>query len=100
MSGSIASEVEAIIARHPEAKTDTALLMRLAALAQSQSDQAQWRDATKELPDADTTVLIAIPEAECEPVWVGYHDGTVWRDIQDVAVKVTHWMHLPTPPTA
>ena len=63
-----------------------------------------WTRCADELPDSDTTVLIYSPSPDAsEPVWLGYHDGTVWRDIDNIPFAVsgvTHWMHLPEPPPA
>ena len=60
-----------------------------------------WIDATKERPDADSTVLIHAPKDD-EPVWLGYFDGESWRGVHGGVLfhQVTHWMDLPEPPTA
>lgn len=49
------------------------------------------------LPDADLTVLIELhPAGEySEPVWLGYHDGTGWRDAMGDAVQVIAWADMP-----
>lgn len=96
MSDNLTQQIEALRAAHPEAGKTTSLLLSLAAAAQAQAPA--WIPVGTELPDADTIVLIAIDDPVCEPVWIGYLDGQVWRDFQDVEVRVTHWRHLPEPP--
>jgi len=62
-------------------------------------EETRWRDCSREMPDADTTVLIACPD-ENEPVWMGYWDGLAWWSVEGGTVKVSHWKHLPEPPNA
>ena len=50
-----------------------------------------WEDG---VPDADTTVLTQ-SETSDEPVWPGYWDGTVWRDIEGFERDVTAWANFP-----
>lgn len=57
----------------------------------------KWIPAKKRLPDSDTTVIIYTPD-EDEPIWIGYHDGRMWRSVEGVRVRVTAWMDLPEPP--
>ena len=56
-----------------------------------------WIDATKELPDDDICVLIALDDGE---VWTGFLAAEEWHYVSGdlMAAKVTHWMHLPEPP--
>jgi len=55
-----------------------------------------WTPVGERLPDDDTSVLICTPNAECEPVWIGYHDGDgCWRDAEGELVQVTHWAEMP-----
>lgn len=56
-----------------------------------------WIDASKELPDAETTVLICIKDAG-EPVWLGYHNGDEWKDVEGMVIEVTHWAEIPLAP--
>lgn len=58
-----------------------------------------WRNAVAELPDADATVLVSVPEAD-EPVWLGWLDGDVWRyvDGSEIPVPVKAWAELPGGP--
>ena len=53
-----------------------------------------WKSVEEELPDADTTVLVCTEDC-AEPVWLGYYDGEVWRDIDSLPIKVTRWCDLP-----
>lgn len=54
-----------------------------------------WRDASEQLPDSDQAVLVCAPTAD-EPVWLGYHDGEAWIDVNgETLPPVTHWAHLP-----
>lgn len=58
-----------------------------------------WKAVTEELPDDDTTVLMATTTSE--PVWPGFRDGDRWRDMSGWPLPdgtVTHWMHFPDPP--
>jgi ParB-like chromosome segregation protein Spo0J len=60
----------------------------------------EWIPVENKLPDADTTVLLALTEGE---VWLGYLDGEAWRYADSMPVvlsRVTHWMHLPAVPAA
>ena len=56
-----------------------------------------WISAAEELPDDDTTVLIALDDGE---VWTGYHDAGEWLYVSgdQMEATVTHWQHLPEPP--
>jgi len=58
-----------------------------------------WRRCADEMPDSDSTVMIHHAE-EGEPVWMGYHDGETWRQVDGARCAVTHWMPLPEPPNA
>jgi hypothetical protein len=48
------------------------------------------------LPDPDITVLICLKDAD-EPSWMGWHDGTEWRQIDGstVAGTVIKWADMP-----
>ena len=56
-----------------------------------------WFDAAVQLPDDETTVLIALDDGE---VWTGYVEGDQWLYVtgDPMEAKVTHWQHLPCPP--
>ena len=57
-----------------------------------------WRECADELPDTDETVLISSPTAD-EPVWLGFHDGDRWRNVDgQISPEVTHWAPMPEPP--
>lgn len=57
-----------------------------------------WIDASTELPDAETTVLVCIRGAS-EPVWLGYYNGDEWKDVEGMVIDVTHWAEIPEPPS-
>lgn len=61
-----------------------------------------WIDANEEMPEAEETVLIYMPEADSEPIWPGYFDyygDHCWLLADGMpAPRVTHWMHFPFPP--
>ena len=57
----------------------------------------RWRGVDEELPDDEITVLVHCPQGE--PVWLGYVDAGVWRDVSGEVIEVTHWLPLPEPPT-
>jgi hypothetical protein len=59
-----------------------------------------WQPISQGLPDSDSTVLIAIENAD-EPIWIGFHDGEQWRYLDATAVlplRVTHWANFPEGP--
>ena len=61
----------------------------------------QWFDVDEQLPDDGQTVLIHCAGAD-DPVWIGYHDGETWRDVDGANLGnafVHHWAELPEPPT-
>lgn len=59
-----------------------------------------WKSVHDEMPDSDQTVLVHAIDAD-EPVWLGFHDGETWRDVNTVPLlTVTHWRDLPCPPPA
>lgn len=60
----------------------------------------KWIPVERELPDAETTVLIHVPHGN-EPVWLGFlDDGGGWCDVDGSYIrnKVTHWAQLPEGP--
>ena len=56
----------------------------------------QWIDAAHALPDSDMTVLISAPDSS-EPVWLGFHDGECWRNVEGFPITVTGWAEMPEP---
>lgn len=58
-----------------------------------------WHDATRELPDDDTTVLVQSPLGS-EPVWPGFHDENGWHHVECAitTITVTAWADMPTGP--
>jgi hypothetical protein len=73
-----------------------------------QSIGVRWIPVAKELPDADTTVLI-YNELWNEPVFMGWLDGDMWRSIHAAPLNgsakepefapPTHWAELPEGPS-
>ena len=61
------------------------------------SSSVEWVDASKQLPDDDMTVLIALDDGE---VWTGFMDSGVWGYVSADAIEgnVTHWAEFPAPP--
>lgn len=55
-----------------------------------------WICADTQLPDADTTVFVCT-RGYSEPVWLGYHDGEVWRSVVGPVMEVFAWSDLPEP---
>lgn len=55
------------------------------------SDRIEWFNS---VPDADTTVLTQSTTSD-EPIWLGYWDGQIWRDIEGFPRDVIAWAHLP-----
>ena len=56
-----------------------------------------WIKVEDELPDDGEAVLAAQADGD---VWLGFLDGTIWRDVSGArtASTVTHWQHLPAHP--
>ncbi|SNT33381.1 hypothetical protein SAMN06265795_12619 [Noviherbaspirillum humi] len=52
-----------------------------------------WHKLPDQLPDVDTTVMIYTPDAN-EPVWMGWFDGEIWREVGSARVYPTHWAEL------
>lgn len=59
----------------------------------------EWKSTRKSMPDSDITVLIFCPQLDSE-VWLGYHDGEVWREVGSDTIegRVTHWAEVPIGP--
>ena len=57
-------------------------------------ETVEWRRVSKELPDAETTVLINMPDSN-EPIWLGWYDGvSLWFDVSGAVIGrncVKHW---------
>lgn len=52
-----------------------------------------WR---KDLPDADTTVMLSLDDSHSEPTWPGYYDGETWRDVSGMPIAgVIGWADMP-----
>lgn len=67
------------------------------------TETVTWRPAASgSMPDSDSTVLVAIDvnTPHSEPVWLGYHDGDCWRDIEGQPITVTHWAEMLHGPAA
>ena len=64
---------------------------------QRAKSSVEWVDASKQLPDDDMTVLIALDDGE---VWTGFMDSGVWRYVSADAIEgtVNHWAEFPAPP--
>lgn len=60
---------------------------------------AEWIAVGDRLPDDDTVVLVACPDAS-EPVWLGFYSENEWVDPEyfRIIINVTHWMPLPELP--
>ncbi len=55
-----------------------------------------WRDALRDTPDVDITVMVEISDEDAsEPVWPGWWDGEVWRDALGMEVQVVRWAEMP-----
>jgi hypothetical protein len=76
--------------------TDTA---RLAAEGVT-FETVSWVAAAEQLPDEDTTVMVALKGCN-EPTWMGFVLDGVWRDAcngDEFAGTVTHWADMPEGP--
>lgn len=56
-----------------------------------------WIAVGTNLPDADTTVLVATKGC-AEPVWLGYYGDGEWFDTDAMRIEVTHWAPMPQSP--
>lgn len=58
-----------------------------------------WHDATRELPDDDTTVLVQTRD-KADPIWFGFHDELGWHLVEDAVtpITVTAWADMPSGP--
>jgi hypothetical protein len=56
-----------------------------------------WIDTENELPDDGEAVIVAMTDGD---VWLGFLDGTTWRDVSGArtAARVSHWQSLPAHP--
>ena len=59
-----------------------------------------WIPVADQLPDDDSSVLIALNGESGEPVWIGYHDADGWHSSEGMPVAVTHWQDIPAGPDA
>jgi len=57
----------------------------------------EWLSVDAEMPEFDLTVMVHHPDSD-EPVWLGYHDGEDWRDVNGDIIQVSHWADMPEPP--
>lgn len=63
-------------------------------------ESKRWRPGT-EPPDTDLTVMVHVDCDACdwsEPVWIGFHDGEVWRAVGAEEIVVLHWAPMPEGP--
>jgi hypothetical protein len=74
------------------------LLVRMAGVSQ---ETINWVESHRELPDADTTVLIFGPGLN-DPVWLGYFSGDEWHAADGAQLSpdftITHWAPMPAGP--
>lgn len=69
-------------------------------MTKSMIEKIHWLNASEQRPDADETVLIAIPTHD-DPIWLGYFDGTTWITAEGLPLSdhtVTAWAHMPGGP--
>ncbi|WP_198086637.1 hypothetical protein [Variovorax sp. E3] len=75
--------LRALVAEHhATARTGRAVL---------RSEVVVWTPVEDGLPDADLTVNIMLTAESDEPIWLGYYDGEMWRDIEGMPVDVVAW---------
>jgi hypothetical protein len=61
------------------------------------TETLQWHPVLEQMPDADSTVLI-FDAAASEPVWLGYLDGEIWRNVDGTVASPTRWADMPRGP--
>lgn len=53
-------------------------------------------EVTERMPDSDLTVIVRLKNSDDqEPVWLGYHDGERWRDLDAMPIEVVRWADMP-----
>ena len=60
-----------------------------------------WISVQDQIPDENTTVFVYCPIDECEPVWLGWFEGGVWRSVDAQEYErdsVTAWAVMPVGP--
>lgn len=58
------------------------------------TESVTWTPVEHGLPDADLTVNIELAPGAGEPVWLGYFDGEIWRDVLGSEVEVVAWSQI------
>ena len=69
----------------------------------------RWISVEERLPDKSHDWVLVIGKWESDGGWIVPHvaecrdgiwvtNGTGWRKIEDLHIKITHWMPLPEPP--
>ncbi|MGK2897814.1 MAG: hypothetical protein ACSLE9_03900 [Burkholderiaceae bacterium] len=65
-------------------------------------EAVRWKPAHAEVPDTDRTVLVCVPEAGAEEVWLGWWDAQqqCFMDASSAGRlrMVTWWAERPRPP--
>lgn len=58
----------------------------------------EWHDTRAELPDDETTVLLALGDGQVEP---GFHEAGEWHFLSGgtVDIAVEYWAHYPIHPS-
>lgn len=64
--------------------------------------KCEWIACEDRLPDDEMIVLAFEPSNQQEPIWLAYFSGedTSWRWAHGGTCYPTHWMELPSSPTA
>ena len=74
------------------------MVKRIAATRGQAISIVKWKDASKELPDSDLTVMLCFAD---DDIWPGYFDGENWCSAEGATVEdVTHWADLLEPPAS
>jgi hypothetical protein len=58
------------------------------------TEALNFYEPAERMPDSDLTVILRLRNNE-EPVWLGFHDGEEWRDLDGQPVEVVRWAELP-----
>lgn len=67
------------------------------------NETLRWLESRLVKPDDAQSVLVAMPNSESEPVWVGWYDSSTneWRCASSANVireTVSHWTPMPQGP--
>lgn len=62
-------------------------------------EQIEWHYTANDLPEPDTTCLMAFDTTDTDEVEIGFHDGTQWcAEDKSIRIHVYAWAYAPAKP--